>query len=70
MEKDKKLFEIRHSLAHITASAVQKLWPEAKFGVGPVVDNGFYYDIDLGDDMLSEDQFPLIETESKVYLEP
>ena len=47
------------------ASAIQKLWPEAKFGVGPVVDNGFYYDIDLGDDMLSEDQFPLIEKEMK-----
>ena len=56
---------MRHSLAHIMASAIQKLWPEAKFGVGPVVDNGFYYDIDLGDDMLSEDQFVLIEKEMK-----
>jgi threonyl-tRNA synthetase len=65
MEKDKQLYAIRHSLAHITASAIQKLWPEAKFGVGPVVENGFYYDIDLGDDMLSEDQFPLIEKEMR-----
>ena len=43
------LHAMRHSLAHITASAVKKLWPEAKFGVGPVVENGFYYDIDLGE---------------------
>ena len=41
------LQSMRHSLAHIMASAVQNLWPEAKFGVGPVVENGFYYDIDL-----------------------
>lgn len=44
---DAKLDKIRHSLAHIMAAAVQKLHPEAKFGVGPVVENGFYYDIDL-----------------------
>jgi threonyl-tRNA synthetase len=45
---DDKLYAMRHSLAHIMATAVQHLWPEAKFGVGPVVENGFYYDIDLG----------------------
>ncbi len=42
-----RLHAMRHSLAHITASAVQHIWPDAKFGVGPVIDNGFYYDIDL-----------------------
>ncbi len=52
---------MRHSLAHITASAVQQLWPEAKFGVGPVVENGFYYDIDLGDTTISHDNFGKIE---------
>jgi len=57
------LHAMRHSLAHITAAAVQRLWPEAKFGVGPVVDNGFYYDIDLGDTKLSEEDFGRIEAE-------
>lgn len=52
---------MRHSLAHITAAAVQGLWPEAKFGVGPVVENGFYYDIDLGERKISEQDFPKIE---------
>jgi threonyl-tRNA synthetase len=65
MDIDIQLQAMRHSLAHIMASAIQKLWPEAKFGVGPVVENGFYYDIDLGDDIISEDQFPLIEKEMK-----
>ena len=58
---EEQLHIMRHSLAHITAAAVQKLWPEAKFGVGPVIDNGFYYDIDLGDIKISETNFPKIE---------
>ena len=52
---------MRHSLAHIMAAAVRRLWPEAKFGVGPVVENGFYYDIDLGDNKISEQNFGKIE---------
>ena len=59
------LHAMRHSLAHITASAVQRLWPDAKFGVGPVVEHGFYYDIDLGDTQLSEEDFPQIEAAMK-----
>jgi threonyl-tRNA synthetase len=58
---DPQLQAMRHSLAHIMATAVQKLWPEAKFGVGPAVENGFYYDIDLGDTKISEDDFANIE---------
>lgn len=58
---DEQLHAMRHSLAHITAAAVKRLWPEAKFGVGPVVDNGFYYDIDLGDQKISEANFGKIE---------
>lgn len=54
-------YAMRHSLAHILATAVQQLWPGAKFGVGPVVENGFYYDIDLGDAKLSEADFEKIE---------
>lgn len=49
-------------MAHITAAAVQRLWPNAKFGVGPVVDNGYYYDIDIDGYKLSEDDFPKIES--------
>lgn len=56
---------MRHSLAHITAASVQRLWPEAKFGVGPVVENGFYYDIDLGDVKISEEDFKRIEKEMR-----
>lgn len=58
---DDQLHAMRHSLAHITAAAVKKLWPEAKFGVGPVVENGFYYDIDLGAQKVSEANFGKIE---------
>lgn len=62
---DEQLYAMRHSLAHITAQAVQHLWPEAKFGVGPVVENGFYYDIDLGEIKISEDDFKRIEKEMR-----
>jgi threonyl-tRNA synthetase len=59
--KDEQLHAMRHSLAHITAAAVKRLWPEAKFGVGPVVENGFYYDIDLGEEKISDANFGKIE---------
>jgi threonyl-tRNA synthetase len=59
------LHAMRHSLAHILANAVQHLWPEAKFGVGPVVDNGFYYDIDLGEAKISDEDFEKIEAEMR-----
>ena len=64
-EAENQLHAMRHSLAHITANAVQHLWPDVKFGVGPVVENGFYYDIDLGDAKLSEEDFVRIEKEMR-----
>lgn len=64
MNKD-QLYAMRHSLAHITAQAVQHIWPSAKFGVGPVVENGFYYDIDLGAEKISEEDFKKIEKEMR-----
>jgi threonyl-tRNA synthetase len=64
MDKN-NLDAMRHSLAHITAQAVQHIWPSAKFGVGPVVENGFYYDIDLGEAKVSEDDFERIEAEMR-----
>ncbi len=66
---EEQLYAMRHSLAHIMAQAVQHLWPDqAKFGVGPVVENGFYYDIDLGDVKISEDDFAKIEKEMRAII--
>lgn len=64
-EKEKNLHAMRHSLAHIMATAITRLYPQVKLGVGPVVDNGFYYDIDLGDRHISEENFDIIESEMK-----
>lgn len=64
-EKTDQLYAMRHSLAHIMANAVQHKYPDAKFGVGPVVEHGFYYDIDLGETKLSKDDFVSIEEEMK-----
>ena len=61
--KNDELYAMRHSLAHIMASAIQRLWPQTKFGVGPVVENGFYYDVDNDEHPISEDDFKLIEKE-------
>lgn len=63
-ERD-NLYAMRHSLAHIMATAIQHLWPNAMFGVGPVVDQGFYYDVDLGDVKISEDDFGKLEKEMR-----
>lgn len=65
LDAAESLHAMRHSLAHITAAAIQRLWPEAKFGVGPVVENGYYYDIDIAGVKLSEDDFAKLETEMK-----
>lgn len=64
-DSEMQLHAMRHSLAHIMATAVQHLWPQVKLGVGPVVENGFYYDLDLGDIKLSDDDFAKIEAEMK-----
>ena len=59
-ERGKEIFW--HSSAHLMAEAIQKLYPGAKFGVGPAIENGFYYDVDLpGDKKLSLDDLPAIE---------
>ena len=65
---DKELYAMRHSLAHIMATAITKLWPEVKLGVGPVIENGFYYDIDLDDTKISDDDFEKIEAEMKLII--
>lgn len=65
IKKDEKLNTLNHSCAHLLAHAVKRLYPNAMFWVGPVIDEGFYYDIDLGDDVISEDDLPKIEREMK-----
>ncbi len=65
-EQDPEALDVlRHSSAHLLAEAVKKLYPHAKFGVGPVIEEGFFYDIDLGDDILTENDLKTIEKEMK-----
>ncbi|NLO69183.1 MAG: TGS domain-containing protein, partial [Bacteroidales bacterium] len=54
-----------HSSAHLMAEALEQLYPGVKFGIGPAIENGFYYDVDLGDRVLSESD--LIDIEKKMY---
>ena len=65
IKESEKLMPLNHSCAHLLAEAVKKLYPEAKFWVGPVIEDGFYYDIDLGDKTLTDDDLPVIEKEMK-----
>ncbi|WP_288156373.1 threonine--tRNA ligase [uncultured Sharpea sp.] len=62
---DVELNTLNHSCAHVMAQAVKHLYPQAKFWVGPVVEEGFYYDIDLGDQTITDDDLPKIEKEMK-----
>ncbi|MGB0432199.1 MAG: TGS domain-containing protein, partial [Bacteroidia bacterium] len=54
-----------HSSAHLLAEALQEVYGNVKFGIGPPIDNGFYYDVDFGDRKISEDDFPKIEAKMK-----
>ena len=61
----KNLEPMRHTLSHVLAAAVKELYPDAKFGIGPAVDNRFYYDIDFGDAKLSDTDLAKIEKKMK-----
>ena len=65
IKENENLSVMNHSCAHLLAQAVKHLYPNAKFWVGPVVESGFYYDIDLGDVTLTNDDLPVIEKEMK-----
>ena len=65
IKEDEKLSVLNHSCAHLLAQAVKHLYPNALFWVGPVIDEGFYYDIDLGDKTLTVEDLPAIEKEMK-----
>ena len=65
IKENEKLNVLNHSCAHLLAQAVKHLYPNAKFWVGPVIEEGFYYDIDLGDKTLTDEDLPRIEKEMK-----
>ncbi len=64
-KEEESLNMLNHSCAHLLAQAVKHLYPNAKFWVGPVIEEGFYYDIDLGDEVIKEEDLPKIEKEMK-----
>lgn len=64
-KEDEQLSTLNHSCAHLMAQAIKHLYPQAKFWVGPVVAEGFYYDVDLGDDVIRDEDIPKIEKEMK-----
>ena len=65
IKEDEELSVLNHSCAHLLAQAVKHLYKDAKFWVGPVIDEGFYYDIDLGDEVIKEEDLEKIEKEMK-----
>lgn len=65
IKENEHLSKMNHSCAHLLAQAVKHLYPNAKFWVGPVIEEGFYYDIDLGDQVITEEDLPKIEKEMK-----
>ena len=65
IKENERLSVMNHSCAHMMAQAVKRLYPNAKFWVGPVISEGFYYDIDLGDEVIRDEDLPKIEKEMK-----
>src|SRR6202142_4459066 len=61
MEED--IQKIRHSLAHLLASAIMENWPKTKLGIGPAIENGFYYDMELPKNFVAED---LVKIENRM----
>ncbi len=64
-QNNEQLNKIRHSFAHILAAAVRELYPKTKFGIGPTIENGFYYDIDFEDEKIKEEDLVKIEKKMK-----
>ena len=65
IEKDQELHVIRHTTAHVMAQAIKRLHPQAKFAYGPATERGFYYDVDLGEEKLTDEDLQAIEAEMK-----
>ena len=68
-KEDERLNTLNHSCAHVMAQAVKHLYPHAKFWVGPVVKEGFYYDIDLGDNVINDEAIEAIEKRNEENLQ-
>ena len=68
MSNEKNLELLRHSTAHVLAAAVLEMFPEAKFAIGPAIENGFYYDFDLPRTLIPED-LPLLEEKMRAIIE-
>lgn len=66
--ENEKLEIMRHSLSHVMAAAVKELWPEAKFAIGPAIDNGFYYDFDFNEQKISDEDLKKIEEKMKAII--
>ncbi len=66
-KNDSKIERMRHSAAHVLAMAVMEVFPDAKLAIGPTVENGFYYDVDLPRTLIPED-LPLLEEKMKKYI--
>jgi len=65
---NEQLNKIRHSTSHIMAYAIRELFGnQVKFGIGPTIDNGFYYDFDLGDKTFTPEDLPIIEKNERNY---
>ena len=62
---EEQLHVIRHTAAHIMAQAIKRLHPQAIFAYGPATDNGFYYDVDLGGEKLTDEDLAAIEKEMR-----
>ena len=60
-DPEKNVMKMRHTLSHVMAAAIKSMYPDAKFGIGPAIDTGFYYDIDFGDTKVTEADLPRIE---------
>ena len=65
IKENESLSILNHSCAHLLAQAIKRLYPNALFWVGPVIEEGFYYDVDLGDEVIKEEDLPRIEKEMK-----
>ena len=64
-KENEQLNTLNHSCAHVMAQAIKHLYPQAKFWVGPVVAEGFYYDVDLGEEVVSDEAIAKIEKEMR-----
>ena len=65
VSQEEELHVLRHTAAHVMAQAIKRLYPQATFGYGPATEKGFYYDVDLGDVKLTDEDLPAIEAEMK-----